>query len=237
MRISGPTVRLRAVFVAALAAFAVLAVTAVGAQAKIVKLTGQTTVTPSSQAKQFLANNGVSTSTVGNATASNGSFTFPIVAGFANTANFTGILAHSGGLKFTKGTKSAVVRRFVAVRTERSALLLAQVPGLRSNCGQVAAALRRFAATHPGVRRAARRHPVAAQRVIDAVHDYCSDGRVIVLATLTNLGKQVAGKSATLTADLRLSREAARLLNRALGTNVQRGVLLGSATSTVSVGS
>src|SRR2546423_9632456 len=68
MRISGPTVRLRAVLVAALAAFAVLAVTAVGAQAKIVKLTGQTTVTPSSQAKQFLANNGVSTSTVGNAT-------------------------------------------------------------------------------------------------------------------------------------------------------------------------
>ena len=100
----------------------------------------------------------------------------------------------------------------------------------------MAAALRRFAATRPGLRRVARRHPVAAQRVINAVRNYCSDGRVIVLANMSNLGKQVAGKSATLTADLRLSAEAARLLNRALGTNVQRGVLLGSATSTVSVG-
>ena len=114
MRISVLTLRLRAVLVAAVAAFVVLAVTAAGAQAKIVKLTGQTTVTPSSQAKQFLSSNGVSTSTVGNATASNGSFTFPIVAGFADTSNFTGILVHSGGLKFTEGhqvSRRAALRR------------------------------------------------------------------------------------------------------------------------------
>jgi hypothetical protein len=223
---------MRSALVGALLALALLAVTAVGAQAKIVKLSGQTTVTPSSQTVQFLSANGVSVSTTGPAAASNGAFTFPIVAGFAQTKNYTGILVHAGGLRFSKAGRSLVVRRFVAVRTESNAVLLAQVPGLRGGCAHIAAALRRFAATHPALAR----HPVAARRVINAVRNYCAGGRVIVLARLANLGKRVSGNSAVLTADLRLSREAARLLNRALGTQVQNGVLFATASSSVTVG-
>jgi hypothetical protein len=225
--------------VAALSALALLAVTTAGAEAKVVKLTGQTTVTPTDQVKQFLANNGVSVAPTGAATASNGSFTFPIVAGFGNPKTFNGILVHSGGLKFTKGGKSAVVRRFVAVRVGRTAYVLAQVPGLRGGCGRLRAAIAHFAAKHPRARRNARRlvlrYPAAAKGVARAVRRYCSDGRVIVLGKLSNFSKQVSGNSATLTADIRLSREAARLVNRALGTHVAAGVLLGSATSNVTV--
>jgi hypothetical protein len=56
-----------------------------------------------------------------------------------------------------------------------------------------------------------------------------------VLARLRNLQKEVSGGSATLSANLRLSREGARLVNRALGTSVGAGVLLGSSVSQVMV--
>jgi len=51
------------------------------------------------------------------------------------------VLAHSGGLNFAEGNKSLVVRRFVAVRAERTALLLAQLPGKRGNCGALTSRL------------------------------------------------------------------------------------------------
>ena len=235
--------RLRPLLVAMLAALAVLGIAAEGAQAKFVRLTGQTTITPSTQAVQFFANNGVAVTPVGAATQSGGSFTFPIAAGFGNTRTFNGILVHRGGLRFTKGSRSAVVRRFVAVRFGRLAYVLAQVPGLQGGCQYVRRALHRFLVRHPVFRRKAgrrirrfvRRHPAAARQVKQALRRYCSDGRVILLARLTNLGKSVSGNTATLTADLHLTKQAARLVNRALGTNVQRGVLIGSSVSTVSL--
>jgi hypothetical protein len=148
------------------------------------------------------------------------------------------VLAHSGGLRFSKGGRSVVVRRFVAVRAGDTALVLAQLPGKRGNCGQVKRALRRFAVKNPGVakgvRKLAKRYPKAARKVVRALRDYCSEGRVIVLARLINLGKSVQGGTATLTADLTLSRQAARLVNRLAGTKaVSAGAPLGSAVSTV----
>jgi hypothetical protein len=126
------------------------------------------------------------------------------------------------------------VRRFVAVRFGRRAFLLAQVPGLRGGCKKLREAVRHFA-FKCRARRLARRYPAAARRVLRAVRNYCSHGRVIVLARLRNLQKEVSGGSATLSANLRLSREGARLVNRALGTSVGAGVLLGSGVSQVTV--
>jgi hypothetical protein len=231
---------LRPLLVATLAAFALLAFAA-GAQAKVIRLTGQTTITPSQQAAGFLAAQGVSVSPVGAATAQNGAFTFPIRIGFGHPETFNGILVHRGGLRFTKGDRSAVVRRFVAVRFGRFAYVLAQVPGLQGGCRRVRSALRLFLVRHPVFRRRAGRrirrfvlrHPAAARRVKRALKRYCSGGRVIVLARLRNLGASVSGNTATLTADLHLHRQAARLINRALDTNVPPGVLIGSSTSTV----
>ena len=213
---------------------------AAGAQAKVVELTGTTTFTPSPQATQFLTTHGVSVAPTGEATAEEGSFVFPIAAGFGSPRTFSGLLAHKGGLKFTKGDRSAVVRRLVAVRHRGAAVLLAQIPGLRGGCGHLKAALRQFAATHPGVgrkvRKVARDHPKAARKLVRAVRSYCDGGRVIVLARLTNLGKTVDYGGALLTADLKLSRAAARLLNRLAGERiVSAGAPLGTATSRVSV--
>ena len=59
---------------------------------------------------------------------------------------------------------------------------------------------------------------------------------MIVLARITGAAKQVSGNSATLTADLRISSEFARLVNRGLGTSVKSGTLLGSASSVVTTG-
>lgn len=231
-------VRLRPTLIALVGAVALMLAGATSAQAAFVKVTGSTTVTPSDQARQFLADNGVAVAPTGRATSEEGSFTFPIVAGFGNTRTYNGLLAHAGGLRFSKGDRSAVVRRFVAVRAADTAVLLAQIPGLAGGCGHVKRALRHFAVKHPGVRRGARRlaqrYPKAARHVVRALRRYCSDGRVIVLARLTNLGKSVHYGGATLTADLKLSRQAARLINRVAGSRVVRpGASLGSASSTV----
>jgi hypothetical protein len=217
-----------------------LVVTATGAEAKFVKLSGQTTVTPTAQANAFLAANGVTVAPVAPATAANGSFTFPIQAGFGNTQNFNGIIAHSGGLQFTKNNTSVVVRRFVAVRFHKRAFVLAQVPDLKGGCKKLRKAVNRFATRHPRARhrarRKARRHPKAARELVQAVKDYCKDGRVIVLGRLRNLHKDVTGDTATLSADLHLSKESAKLVNQALGTNVPAGALFASAVSNVTLG-
>lgn len=233
--------RLRLTLVAAVAALGLFAVGATGAQAKWVKLTGETQVTPSDQVKQFLASKNVSVAPVDPATAAGGVFTFPLRVGFGNTKNYNGILVHKGGLKFSRGAKSAVVRGFVAVRHNKTAFLLAKVPALRGGCGHIRKAVRRFLVNHPvfrrkagkRVRRFVRKHPKAARHVVQAVRNYCNDGRVIVLARLTDVGKSVSGNTATLTADLRLSRQATNLLNRRFGLGLNAGVLLGSAKSTV----
>ncbi len=222
--------RLRLTLVAAVAALGLFAVGATGAQAKWVKLTGETQVTPSDQVKQFLASKNVSVAPVDPATAAGGVFTFPLRVGFGNTKNYNGILVHNGGLKFSRGAKSAVVRGFVAVRHNKTAFLLAKVPALRGGCGHIRKAVRRFLVNHPvfrrkagkRVRRFVRKHPKAARHVVQAVRNYCNDGRVIVLARLTDVGKSVSGNTATLTADLRLSRQATNLLNRRFGTRPQR---------------
>jgi hypothetical protein len=217
----------------ALVAAAVLLVGATAAEAKLVQLTGSTTFTPSSQATTFLSNNAIAVAPVGQATAEDGGYVFPIAAGFGNTKTFHGLLAHKGGLKFTKGERSAVVRRFVAVRGKRGAVLLAQVPGLKGGCGRLRSALVRFGLNHEGQ---LRKHPKATRRLLRSLRSYCSGGRVIVLAHLTNLAKQSRYNGALLSADLTLSREAARLLNKLAGSKVvSAGAPLGSAESAVTL--
>jgi hypothetical protein len=226
---------------ALVASAALLLVAATGAQAKVVELTGTSTVTPSTEATQFLADNGVTVTPTGQATSEEGAYVFPIAAGFGNPRTFNGLLAHKGGLKFSKGERSAVVQRLVAVRVRGAgAVVLAQLPGLRGGCGHLRQALGRFALEHPHaahrVRRAARRHPNATRHLLRAVRDYCSGGRVIVLARLTNLGKEITYSSALLTADLELSGQAARLLNKLAGTHaLSAGAPLGTGESRVSV--
>lgn len=219
-------------------ALALMSVGAVSAQANIVKLTGSSTITPSEQAKQFLANAGVAVEPTGTATSAGGVFTFPIFAGFGDTGTYDGVLAHSGGLRFSKGNRSVVVRRPVAVRTGSTAVLLAQIPGLPGNCGQVKRALHRYAANHPGVTHRvwhlAHQYPRAARHVVRALKRYCREGRVIVLAQLTKLGKSVSNGTATLSADLTLSKQAARIINRVARSNVvAEGAPLGSGIATV----
>jgi hypothetical protein len=217
----------------ALVAAAVLLVGATAAQAKIVQLTGSTTFTPSSQATTFLSNNGITVAPTGRATAEGSNYVFPVAAGFGNTRTFYGLLAHRGGLKFTKGDRSAVVRNFVALRAKRGAVLLAQVPGLRGGCGKLRSALVRFGLHHKGQ---LRKHRKASRKLLRAVRHYCSGGRVVVLAHLTNLSKELAYGGALLSADLKLSRGAARLINRVAKSKVVSvGAPLGTAVSTVSV--
>jgi hypothetical protein len=221
------------------AALALLLVGATAAQAKVTPLTGSTTFTPSPQATQFLANHGVAVAPTGAATAENGAFVFPVVGGFG-TRSYSGLLAHDGGLEFSKGDRSVVVQNFVAVRVRRAgAVLLAQLPGLRGGCAQLRAGLAHFALEHPTKARHLRRvarHLPGSRGLLEAVRDYCKRGRVIVLARLTNLAKQVTDTGALLSADLKLSGQAARLINRVAGERtVSAGAPLGSAESSVTV--
>lgn len=235
----GPRARSLASVVVAVCALLVVGVA--GAQAKVVKLTGSTTVTPSAAATQFLASQGVAVTPVAPATAGSGAFTFPLRTGFGNPKNYNGVLVHKGGLKFAKGTKSAVLRGFVSVRHGKRAKLLAKVPGLKGGCKVFRREIRRYAKVHKGfhkkagkrIRRLVRRYPKAARRTVRALRRYCKGGRVIVLANLRNLTHSTSGSTVTLGADLHLSKQAAKLLNRRFGTTIPAGVVLGTATSTV----
>jgi hypothetical protein len=235
------TPRVRQLLGVLVAATALMAIGASGAQAKLVKVTGSTTIAPSDGAKQFLANAGVTVSTVGAATSNDTGYSFPVFAGFGDTKTYNGLLAHSGGLRFTKGGKSAVIRRPVAVRAGKTSVVLVQIPGLKGGCGHIARAARRFAKKHDRARYTTKwvrlHYPKAAKRVVKATKNYCKQGRVIVLASLTNLGKSVENGTATLTGDLHLSAPAAKLLNKLAGSKVvSKGALLGSASSTVTPG-
>jgi hypothetical protein len=214
------TQRTRTLLTALAAAAALTLLAAGGAQAKRVELTGSSTVTPSAQATQFLADHGVAVAPTGAAVAEGDGFVFPIAAGFANARTFNGVLAHRGGLRFSKGERSAVLRRFVAVRHRRAgAVLLAQVRGLRGGCARLRAKLQHFVLPHAG-----------------ALRGYCAGGRVIVLARLTNLGKELSYDGALLSANLELSGQAARLLNKLAGRHaVSAGAPLGTAESRVTV--
>lgn len=233
--------RVRVLFGAVMCALAILAVGAAGAQAKLVKVSGSSVVTPSDGAKQFLAKAGVTVGAVGPATLAEGNITFPIFAGFGNPKSYNGVLAHNGGLSFTKGDRTQVLRRPVAVRYAGQSVLIAQLPGLKGGCALLRKGIRRFAINNPGytdpLKKAALRYPKAAKQFIKATKRYCSQGKVIVLARLTNLGKSVDGGTATLTADLKLSAQAAGLINKVAGKKVVKaGAALGTATSTVTPG-
>jgi hypothetical protein len=233
--------RTRSLLTVAVAVCALLVVGVAGAQAKVVKLTGSTTVTPSAAATQFLASQGVTVAPIAPATAGSGAFTFPLRTGFGNPKNYNGVLVHKGGLKFSKGTHSAVVRGFVAVRHGKRAVLLAKVPGLKGGCKAFRKQIRRFGKRHKAfrkkagkrIRRQARKHPKAMRRTLRALRGYCKGGRVIKLAKLQNLTQSTSGSTVTLSADLHLSKRAAKLLNKRFGTTIPAGVVLGSATSTV----
>jgi len=121
--------RPRALFGAALLALCLMAVGATGAQAAKVKVTGgTTTITPSAATTQFLTNNGIGVAPIAPATASNGAITLPIAGGRINPTTLRGFITHRGGLKFTKGTKSLVLRHFLITSTNRGAFLDAVTP-------------------------------------------------------------------------------------------------------------
>ncbi len=205
--------------VAALLALAALPTAAAAAP---VHLTGETTLMPSAGALRAFARHGVSVAPLAPATHA-GAFRFPVAAGFGVPPSFRGILVHRGGLKLSKGHRSAVVRQLVVVRAGGASVLLAQVTGRRGGCGHARRAERHFVTKPASVRGVAR-----------ALAHACRQGRVEVLARLTRLRRSVTGSGAVLSADLRLGADGARLLRRVAGARVLRaGGRLGSVTSTV----
>ena len=126
-----------------------------------------------------------------------------------------------------------MVRNFVAVRVRGAgAVLLAQIPALRGGCGHLRQGLKTFGARETRRASTPRRRASSSARCAATARG----GKVIVLARLTNLSKQTDGNGALLSADLKLSGQAARLLNRLAGQHaVSAGAPLGTAESRVLV--
>ncbi len=181
----------RTTFLSAVLGVAMLALVASSAEAKVVKVTGDSaTVTPSAQLTQFLSDHGVSVAAIAPATLDQGDLTLPIAGGRVNTRNLHGVITMRGGLELSKGARSLSLDRLVAVNVERGAALSARV----------------------------------------------GDGRMII-ARLTDRSAEVTGSGGTAEADLRLSRPAAKRINRVVGSHiVSAGALLGHATATVTTG-
>jgi hypothetical protein len=107
-----------------------VAVVAAPAQAKAFHVTGtQTTITPSAKAKQFLSSHHINVTALGAATISTGSLTLPISGGFVAKSGNAGLLRHSGGVKFSGGSRSVALRHFVLVGTAHRGVLSARVAG------------------------------------------------------------------------------------------------------------
>jgi hypothetical protein len=194
------TLRLRALFSAALLALCLMAVGATGAQAAKVKVTGgTTTLTPSAATTQFLTSNGITVAPIAPATASNGAVTLPIAGGRIDPTTLRGFITHRGGLKFTKGNNSLVLRHFLITSTTRGAFLDAATPVRRCHALRGRRGGRVCVFRQEGVR----------------------------VARLSNV---VRNADSSVTADLLLSRPVARFINRVAGKHVvSAGANIGTA--------
>ena len=212
---------LRAIVPTALAAFALVALVAAPAQAtktKKVKVTGEnTTLTLSKAAGDALAANGIAVAPVDPATASpDGSLSFPITGGRVNPENLRGFIAHRGGIKLTRGDKTAVLRRFVIVNSKRGAYL----DGL--------ALVRKHVRGH-GFRGA--HHGNARVRFVQVY-------RAIRILKLGNVVRADADGKVVVTADGSVTKAAAKYLNRKLDVTLfTEGLAIGSAKVTATVAS
>lgn len=216
--------RTRILLPALVALVALLAFGAVGASAKVVKITGtSTTITPSTEAKQFLQSQGITVTPINGATAAgDGSVTLAIVGGRVRSKTLNGFIRHKGGLKFTKGNRSASLTRFVLVKTRRGIGLTA-VGRVQVKCKRI------FHRAHQArfgrkLRKFLRRHHVKVT---------CFAQRRILVARVVNPSRTDSYQTVMLKGDLKLSAQAARLINRATGANTKAGAPLGSGESLV----
>ena len=172
------------------------------------KLTGgTTTVTLGDAAKSGLAAAGITAAPIDPATASGGTFTFPIAGGKVKSSTAFGFVALKGGVKLTKGGRTVKLRRLLIASGPRRAALFASTGRHR---------LHRFA-RHRARSSHRRRHGF---------------GRWTAVRRLTNVQRDDAGGKIVITADAALTRHAAKLLNRKLGTTA---FAAGDAVGTVTV--
>lgn len=114
------------------ATVSLMAVTSASAAAKPFHVTGtSTTITPTSQVAGFLASHHVTFSAIGTARVSNGAVILPIAGGRVSKSTNNGILRHTGGLKFSLGSRSVAVTHFVLIAHKTNGRLLARVGGRR----------------------------------------------------------------------------------------------------------
>jgi hypothetical protein len=209
--------RLRATLVA-VAALAILALGASSAQAAKVHYAGGTTsVTPSAAAVKVLSDAGIAVTPVAPASATGGVFSFPIARGFVDPATGRADLLHKGGLKFTKGAKSATLRRFIIRKSAKAkaATLLARAP--KKACKIVLRQTKKH-----GKKKAHRK----AVRVCRWHQRYFAAARVTDIKVSSD-GTAVSGT-------LRITKTTAQIFNKVAGKKVVKaGAVLGTGSSTV----
>jgi len=114
------------------ATVSLMAMTSASAAAKPFHVTGtSTTITPTSQVAGFLASHHVGVSAIGPAKITNGAVILPIAGGRVTKSTNSGVLRHTGGLKFTVGSRSVAVTHFVLIAHNTNGRLLAWVGGRR----------------------------------------------------------------------------------------------------------
>lgn len=211
------TNRLRAMALTAVMAVAAAAVGVAGAQSapERVRLDGErTTLRPSAQLGQALTAAGVTLAPLGRATrGEGGGLVFPIARGRVDRQTLRGRIVHRGGLRLAKGERSLRLRRLVIRTTKRGSFLSAIVH--RGACRRdLRRGLRRRAMQ---ARRGARRLGALPRRA----RRRC--GRRIPLARLASIERSDSGGLLVATADMTLTRRAARRINRRLGAQVVAG--------------
>ncbi len=200
--------RVRLVLLLAAVASIALVGTALGAKA--LKVTGGTaTVTPSQAAATLLASNGITVTPVAPATASSGTFTFPIAGGRLTAKKLHGVLRESGGLDVSNATATVRLRRLRLLSSNAGVFLYALVRRPPASC-------RPYAIPHG--------------------HRRCHAAGGLSIAKIARItGISVANGSATGT--VHVTAATAAIVNRLAGQNVvSPGAVLGTTTVTPSFG-
>jgi hypothetical protein len=201
-----------------LAVIAALALAGSALAAKALHVSGGTvTITPSDAAATLLSSNGITVTPIAPATASSGTFTFPIAGGRLTAKSLHGVIRERGGVALSNGTSTVKLTHLRLVSSHRGVSLYAVVRRHVSACPPYAIPPRHGHGHGHG-------------------HGKCHPPKAFAVAKIARI-TNVTISNGSATGTVHITAATASIVNNLAGKElVSRGAVLGTATATPTFG-